>query len=332
MKEIRYSVIIPVYNAENTLRRCVDSILNQAYSDVEVILVNDGSPDSSGAICEEYRDQYSCVVYIDKPNGGVSTARNAGLDAAVGEYVLFVDSDDYVSEDYFRTMDNLTADRQDDLVVFSHTVTDGKHLQPKIAEPFQSTRAEESVPMFSRMLYTKAINQPWDKRYIRKIIEDNHIRFPENLYIGEDKCFNLQYAMHCSSCLISSELLYYVSVENDQSLSRKIRPDIYQQFEMVDAKVQQIIQEAEIPEHYRKQYRAAENLIQLRSIYSEAKRMHLTGKDRNTRRSVIRQKCDDLNRSGMPLPKGAFTTVLKIPVRLNCITLLDAVGKFLAKK
>lgn len=332
MKEMRYSVIIPIYKAEKTLRRCVDSLLNQNYSDMELILVNDGSPDGSGAICEEYADRYPCVVYIDKTNGGVSTARNAGLDVATGEYVLFVDSDDYVSEDYFRILDSLTADRQYDLVVFSHSVTDGNSIRPKAAAPFASDCTEESVPQFCRMLYTKAINQPWAKRYIRKIIEENHIRFPEKLYIGEDKCFNLQYVMHCSSCLVSPEMLYFVSVENDQSLSRKIRPDLYQQFEMINARVQQIIQEADIPEHYRKQYRAAENLIRLRSVYSEAKRMHLTGKDRRTRRSVIRQMCEDLNRSGMQLPKGAFTTVLKIPVRLKCVTLLDAAGKFLAPK
>ena len=203
----KYSVIIPIYKAEKTLRRCVDSLLNQNYSDIELILVNDGSPDGSGAICEEYADRYTCVVYIDKSNGGVSTARNAGLDVATGEYVLFVDSDDYVSEDYFQTLDNLAVDRNDDLVMFSYIVTDGKHSQRKIAELFQSDDPEKSVPMFSRMLYTKSINHPVTKRYVRKIIEDNHIRFPENLYIGEDKCFNLQYVMYCYSCQVSPSWL-----------------------------------------------------------------------------------------------------------------------------
>lgn len=92
-----YSVVIPVYNAEKTLRRCVDSLLRQDCSEVELILVNDGSKDGSLEICREYARQYDCVRVIDKPNGGVSTARNAGLDAAQGIYVLFVDSDDYVS-------------------------------------------------------------------------------------------------------------------------------------------------------------------------------------------------------------------------------------------
>lgn len=327
----KYSVIVPIYKAEKTLRRCVDSLLNQNYSDMELILVNDGSPDGSGEICKEYADRYSCVVYIDKPNGGVSTARNAGLDVATGEYVLFVDSDDYVSENYFQTLESVDPNQQYDLVMFSYSITDGKRVRPKVIDSFAAHGAEESVPQFCRMLYTKSINPPVTKRFVRKIIEDNHIRFPEDLYIGEDKCFNLQYVMHCGSYLAFSESLYYVSVENDQSLSRKIRPDLYQQFEMLNMYTKRIIAEADIPEHDRQQYRAAENLIQLRSVYSEAKRMHQTGKDRCTRRSVIRQMCEDLNRSGMQLPKGAFTTVLKIPVRLKCVTLLDAAGRFLAR-
>lgn len=327
----KYSVIIPVYNAEKTLRRCVDSLLDQHYGDMELILVNDGSCDGSGAICEEYRVRNDCVVYIDKPNGGVSTARNAGLDIATGKYVLFVDSDDYVSDDYFRTLDTLAEGRQDDLLMFSYTVTDGKTEHPKILKAFVSDRAEESVPMFSRMLYTKAINPPWAKRYVQKIIEDHHIRFPENLYVGEDKTFNLQYVMHCTSCRVSPEVLYYVSVENNQSLSRKPRPDLYEQLERLSAQTRQTIREADIPEHYREQYHAAENLIQLRAVYSEAKRMHLAGKDRRFRRSVIREMCEDLNQSGIALPRSTFTTALKIPVRLKLVTVIDLMGKYLAR-
>lgn len=328
---VKYSVIVPVYNAEKTLHRCVDSLLNQNYRDFELILVDDGSSDGSSAICEAYAGQHPCVVYIHKPNGGVSTARNAGLDAATGEYVLFVDSDDYVSEDYFRTLDSLDPEGRYDFLTFSHSVTDGRDIHPQIARDFASDCAEESVPMFCRMLSTKAINPPWNKRYLRKRLADNCVRFPENLYIGEDKCFNLQYVMHCTSCLVSPEPLYYVSVENDQSLSRKIRPDLSRQFDIIDARIQQTIRESAIPENFRAQYIAAENLIQLRAVYSEAKRMHLTGKDRRTRRSTIRKMCDDLNQSGMPLPKGMFSAALKLPVRFRCITLLDIAGKILAK-
>ena len=90
------SIIIPVYNVEQYLRECVDSVLNQTYSDVEVILVDDESTDQSGNICDEYAEMDSRIKVIHKKNGGVSSARNTGIDKAVGEYLLFVDSDDAI--------------------------------------------------------------------------------------------------------------------------------------------------------------------------------------------------------------------------------------------
>lgn len=327
----KYSVIIPVYNAEKTLRRCVDSLLNQNCSDMELILVNDGSPDGSGAICEEYADRYPCVVYINKPNGGVSTARNAGLDAATGEYVLFVDSDDYVSDGYFRTLDALAEGRKDDLLMFSYTVTDGKNEHPKVSKAFTSDCAEESVPKFCQMVYMKTINHPVTKRYVRRIIEEHGLRFQENLYVGEDKTFNMQYVMHCASCRVSPEVLYYVSVENHQSLSRKPRPDLYEQLEILSARTRQTIREADIPEHYREQYDAAENLIQLRAVYSEAKRMHLADRDGKLRRKTIRRMFRDINEQKAGLPGGMFSRLLQIPVRLRLATVIDLIGWYLAR-
>lgn len=327
----KYSVIIPVYNAEKTLRRCVDSLLNQDYSDMELILVNDGSSDDSGAICEKYSARNDCVTYISKPNGGVSTARNAGLDVATGEYVLFVDSDDYVSESYFRILDQLDSDLRYDLLMYSYAVTDGKSVHRKVVEFFAAGCAEECVPMFCRMIYTKSINHPVTKRYVRQIIEENRIRFQENLYVGEDKTFNLQYVMHCSSCLISPEVLYYVSTENALSLSRKPRPDLYEQLEMLSARTRQTIAEADIPEHYRAQYDAAENLIQLRAVYSEAKRMHLAGRDGKFRRETIRRMCRYINEQKAGLPGGMFSRLLQIPVRLRLTTAIDLMGWYLAR-
>ena len=102
---VKYSVIIPVYNAEKTLRRCLDSLLSQPYPDCELILVNDGSSDESGIICKEYAAKHRQVCVVDKENGGVSSARNAGLDRASGKYVVFVDSDDYVADNFFSLLD-----------------------------------------------------------------------------------------------------------------------------------------------------------------------------------------------------------------------------------
>ena len=115
----KYSVIIPVYNAEKTLRRCVDSLLTQQYADAEIILVNDGSTDSGGEICKEYAASNRQVQYIDKANGGVSSARNAGIRRASGRYILFVDSDDSVVPGYFEQLDRIDGDGKYDFVWFS---------------------------------------------------------------------------------------------------------------------------------------------------------------------------------------------------------------------
>ncbi len=110
MKSPTISVIVPVYNAESTLQRCVDSILAQTFEDFELILINDGSKDQSGDICDEYAAKDSRVKVIHKPNGGVSSARNAGLRIAHGEYIAFIDSDDYIDNDYLLGFKHYDAD------------------------------------------------------------------------------------------------------------------------------------------------------------------------------------------------------------------------------
>lgn len=327
----KYSVIIPVYNAAATLPRCVDSLLNQDYADAEIILVNDGSKDDSGAICSAYETQSEFVVYVEKNNGGVSTARNAGLAVARGEYVLFVDSDDYVSPQYFATLDILCAEKEYDCVFFSHTVVKGQTSIRKSLKPFATVEMKHAVPKFCEAFYLKYLTPPFNKRYTRSIIEENKIRFPEHLYVGEDKSFSLQYVMCCKSCLISPELLYFLSLDNENSLSRKFRPDLHQQLQMVDDQMQLIIRNAQIPEEYRQQFYSAEKLLQLRAIYSESKRMHLAGRNVKFRRRLIRQMCDNNNKQKADLPSGMFSALLQIPVRLRLVSVIDLMGWYLAR-
>ena len=119
MTQIKYSVIIPVYNAKRTLKRCLDSLLGQKREDVQIILINDGSSDGSHAILEDYGSRFPNVRAVHQENAGVSAARNRGLDEAEGKYITFVDSDDYVSEDYFRAMDEAGEKEDSDLIVFA---------------------------------------------------------------------------------------------------------------------------------------------------------------------------------------------------------------------
>ena len=131
------SVIVPVYNAEKTLRRCVDSLLSQDFPDAEIILINDGSTDASDELCRGYQAADARIVYRKKENGGVSSARNAGLDLATGTYITFVDSDDYVEPDYFQTILELIEQSNPDWIQFSNTLLRGSAPSDS-AHPFPS--------------------------------------------------------------------------------------------------------------------------------------------------------------------------------------------------
>ena len=114
-----FSIVVPIYNVEKYLRQCVDSILSQTFTDYELILVNDGSNDGSGTICDDYAKQDSRITVVHKPNGGLSDARNAGTAVAKGEYIVYIDSDDYViSDDFLAEIYNQANDA--DIVLYKH--------------------------------------------------------------------------------------------------------------------------------------------------------------------------------------------------------------------
>ena len=113
----KITVIVPVYNVENYLNKCLDSLINQTYKNLEIIVINDGSTDNSGTICQEYAQKDNRIVYIEKENGGLSDARNAGLDRMTGSYVTFVDSDDWIEQDYVEVLYNKLTEHQADVSV-----------------------------------------------------------------------------------------------------------------------------------------------------------------------------------------------------------------------
>ena len=125
------SVIIPIYNVENYLAKCVNSVIDQNYKNLEIILVNDGSPDNCGSICDEYAQKDNRIVVIHKKNGGLSDARNAGLKISTGDFITFVDSDDYVNKDFISTLVSLIQDFEADIAIspFIHFKDDEKKVK-----------------------------------------------------------------------------------------------------------------------------------------------------------------------------------------------------------
>lgn len=221
-QQIKYSVIVPVYNSEKTIARCLNSLTVQNRDDVQIIVVNDGSTDSSDAIIRDFSNRYPQILYISQENAGVSQARNAGLDEAQGIYITFVDSDDYVREDYFHVLDQHGSC---DLLVFCHEIigNDPRSMPDLFAELEALQSFEQRL---QRLLSSRRIMSPWDKRFQKAIIEKYHIRFPNQMHIGEDFNFCMSYIVHCGEMAVEPEQIIYNDITGQNSLSRKYRSEL----------------------------------------------------------------------------------------------------------
>lgn len=323
---MKYSVIIPVYNAEKTLHRCIDSLLSERRNDAEIIMVNDGSKDASANICREYEKNHVNIRFVDKENGGVSTARNAGLDAASGTYVLFVDSDDYVVPSFFSLLDRALDQGSSDLTQFSLLYDDSREKREAVYAPVSARSREELMPQIVNAICRKTINGPVAKLYLRELIETNHIRFPEGASVAEDRVFNIKYSMYIYSYTVSEQILYCVSTENENSLSRGRHEDLKQQFAIIRQYFSDALQKAPIAESEKEQYQKAVNFGDCRSIYHDAKVLHQDGVGWYARQKRLAALCCEINHKRMEYPSTRYCRLITFPVRFYLTPVIDAIA------
>ena len=208
-QNVKISVIVPVYNAAAFLPRTVGSILMQEFDDFEIILVNDGSTDASGVLCDELADQDARVRVIHKENGGVSSARNAGLDAARGEFVMFVDADDAIRDGSFESMYSANTDF---VLAGFEKVMDQKVLEtycPSKSASYNGTG--EICIFFDKVLPPKntyILNSACFKLFRRSLIVENEIRFVEGLSFAEDKIFVMNFLQHVQRVRTVESVVY----------------------------------------------------------------------------------------------------------------------------
>ncbi len=189
------SVIVPVYKTENYLRKCVDSILASTYGNLELILVDDGSPDNSGAICDEYAEKDARVKVIHKENGGLSSARNAGLDIATGDFITFVDSDDYIAEDiYDKLIKKLVTDNVDIVMMNIAPVSEDYSVvgEPR-KYPAEWLGVKSGERLFQRICERRVGASVWSKIFRADII--NSVRFEVGV-LNEDFLFLSELLVH----------------------------------------------------------------------------------------------------------------------------------------
>lgn len=229
-KNVFFSIIVPVYNCEKYLKKTLDSICNQNFHLFEVLLIDDGSTDNSGVICEDYSKVNSKFKVIHKGNTGVSDTRNEGIRKSTGKYLLFFDSDDYVEPNYLGDMYNLIKKHNCDLIntgFYSEVETNNSNTYDKIFidEKYYADSDsinEDLVYLWdSHMLYNV-----WNKVYSSKIIKDNNLYFP-NFNFGEDMWFNQKYLDLVKTFYNSDKCYYHYIKERKGSLTSKFNPNLF---------------------------------------------------------------------------------------------------------
>ena len=218
----KISVIVPVYNTEKYLSRCIESVLGQTFTDYEVILVDDGSTDKSGVICDYYREKDRRILVVHRENKGVSSARNTALDIATGQFIYFLDSDDKIDEDLFeRVLPNL--ENKYDMVCFQYM----KHYEDGSEEKVVFGSGSFSLIDFEQklefvvdhLLFYKIGWEPWNRVYRKDIIDKYNIRFTEKIGFAEDLFFCLCYCLHSDSIIMMSDCLYHYYIHENSTMT-----------------------------------------------------------------------------------------------------------------
>lgn len=215
----RISIVIPVYNAEKSLSACIESIQKQTYDQLEILLIDDGSTDSSNAICKEYADKDHRIRVINKSNGGVSSARNLGIKEATGKYIQFVDSDDYIEAECCQTLVEAMEVHKVDMVICGCVEHRGEKLNAISYENKVFHAMRDMEEDFGKLYRMNLLNIPWNKLFLREKIKK---LFDEEKSLGEDLLFNLFYMKEIESVSVIQETPYHYMIA-ESSLSRIFR-------------------------------------------------------------------------------------------------------------
>lgn len=220
------SIIVPVYNAAKYLDACVASILCQTYGNIQVILVDDGSIDGSGGLCDTWAARDSRIQVIHQTNGGVSTARNRGLEAAEGEWLEFVDADDWLEKDAVEHLLNLVQENHAQMAIFNYRSVSFDET-PDSLRKTAADRAIKSGVLSTKdaldciLAYSGVKGYVWNKFFSRTLIERENLRFDSNISMCEDLLFNVEYAS-LSTMTVSTNACLYNYRNNPDSVSHKV--------------------------------------------------------------------------------------------------------------
>lgn len=246
MKDL-ISIIIPVYNAERYLKKCIESILTQTYEKIEVILIDDGSKDNSGKICDEYATKDGRIRVIHKKNAGVSAARNTGIENAQGEFIAFVDSDDWLEKNSLEILHKEITEQNADIVAgtFVKIREKGAVKHNLKSGIYKDGRIAESIIDLMEFLWGTV----WAKLFRRDIIANEKILFNPEIPMGEDTLFLMKYMQFCKKIILKDELVYNYNCLVEGSAVRKFYEKYDEYFFCVYQAAKGIVEKADLEEN-----------------------------------------------------------------------------------
>ena len=230
------SIIVPIFNAEKYIGRCIESILSQTYNNIELILVNDGSLDDSDSICLKYSKKDKRIKYFRIPNGGASNARNYGIDKSIGEYIMFVDADDSIENKMVETLVAKLKKYNVEFVVSGVKVIktiDGSVLEYGLTEK-KIVNFKENIDKIIHLFTSERINGPVAKLYLSNTIKKNNLRMPLNIHLNEDLNFNTDYLKVINSMYIDNHVLYNYYYNNVVSVTSRYYINRYEMLNKVN--------------------------------------------------------------------------------------------------
>ena len=214
----RISVIVPVYNCEKTIKRCIESITNQNYQNIEIIIIDDGSTDKSYDICNELKDKDDRIFLYKKNNGGVSTARNYGLKKATGDYITFIDSDDYLEVDCYKKISKIIDSKAPDIIKFNYIQEGGKKVFHKyITESNKLICRKDYKTKIIDNIFSADYSNVWTMIIKKNVCSD--ILFSKDITYGEDMLFSIKCLLKSNSIYISSDY-YYHYIINEMGITK----------------------------------------------------------------------------------------------------------------
>ena len=241
MREYLVSIIIPIYNAENYLKKCIESIIHQSYTKLEILLIDDGSTDESPKLCDHFSRIDGRIQVVHTSNNGAGAARNVGLNIANGEYICFVDADDQVNERYIEYLVYAITENELGICGFTATINDrhNETLKPDIE---RMTMNETIKCMLNpNEAIVNCYGYLWNKIFKKKIIEDNHLRFNNKYFMWEDMCFCCKYVLSIENVGYVNADLYYYNDKNVNSISHNLTTETMDLWNEASTEIEQML-------------------------------------------------------------------------------------------